>query len=115
MSLLGLDHLRSIAHGGDDLHYTACGPDRHRADGMNDARWSRSEQPDVPRLVDGGAAGRDVELAVDRYRVRLHGVVGEIEPRPDLPEREVRHEQWEHVQLCRRQRRRSWRLAAGSA
>src|SRR3954454_5852198 len=82
---------------------------------MNDARWSRSQQPDVPRLVDGGAAGRDVELAVDRYRVRLHGVTREMEPCADLPEGEMGGQEREHVQLCRRQRRRSWNVAADGA
>src|SRR4051794_29819026 len=115
MSLPWLGRLRSMSAWWRCSHHTASERDRHRANGMNDARWSRSEQPDVTGLFDGGAAGRDVELAVDRYRVRLHGVVGEIEPRPDLLEREVRHEQWEHVKLCRCQRRRSWRLAGSGA
>src|SRR3954454_18143325 len=82
-------------------HHSASAPTRHRADGMIS---NPSEEPDVARLFDGGASRGDVELAVDRHRVRLHGVVGEKEPRPDLPKGEVRREEWEHVQLSRRQR-----------
>src|SRR3954453_18987612 len=82
-------------------HHSASARARHRADGMMS---KPSEEPDVARLFDGGASRGDVELSVDRHRVRLHGVVREKEPRPDLPEREVRREEWEHVQLSRRQR-----------
>src|SRR4051812_34671887 len=104
MSLPWLGRLRSMSAWWRCSHHSAFSRDRHRANGMNGARWSRSEEPDVAGPLDGGAAGGDVELPVDRYRVRLHGVVGEIEPRPDLPEREVRREQWEQVQLCCGQR-----------
>src|SRR3954453_7515308 len=115
MSLLWVGRLRSMSAWWRCSHHTALERDQHRANGMNDARASRLEQPDVAGAFDGGAAGGDSELPVDRNRVRLPGVVGEIETRPDLPEREVRGEERKHVQLSRRQRRRSWSVAAGGA
>ena len=45
------------------------------------------DQAEFVHAVDRPAAGRDAELAVDRNRLGLDRVPGEVEPFPDLPKR----------------------------
>ena len=79
-------------------------------------RWWRwiedhacSSRPSSCTRVDRLAARRDAELAVDRDRLRLDGVPGDVQPLADLPEREVGGQQRQEPELGGRQRRRPQR------
>ena len=63
------------------------------------------EQAEFVHAVDRLAAGRDAELAVDRDRLGLDRVSGDVQPLPDLPKREVGGQQREEPKLGGRQRR----------